>query len=66
MKVLRWLDAHFEEFILCVILCVIAIVMFIQIILRNVFSSSLAWSDELLPLPVHLDGRSGRGFRHEE
>lgn len=47
MKVLRWLDAHFEEFILCVILCVIAIVMFIQIILRNVFNSSLAWSDEL-------------------
>jgi TRAP-type C4-dicarboxylate transport system permease small subunit len=47
MKVLRWLDAHFEEFILCVILCVIAIVMFTQIILRNVFSSSLSWSDEL-------------------
>ena len=47
MKVLRWIDANFEKVFLCIALAVIAIALFVTIVLRNVFSYSIAWSDEL-------------------
>ena len=47
MKILRWIDANFEKVILCIFLAIISIVMFLQIILRNIFSFSLTWGDEL-------------------
>ena len=46
MKVLKWLDEHFEEALIAIIVCIIACLMMMQIILRTFFHSSLAWSDE--------------------
>jgi TRAP-type C4-dicarboxylate transport system permease small subunit len=46
MKVLKWIDEHFEEALIATIICVIACLMMTQIILRNVFRSSLSFSDE--------------------
>lgn len=46
MKVLKWLDEHFEEALIAVIICVISCLMMMQIILRSFFHSSLPWSDE--------------------
>lgn len=46
MKLLKWLDAHLEEALIALIVCVIACLMMTQIILRTFFKSSLSWSDE--------------------
>lgn len=46
MKVIKWLDKHFEEMILIILLSAIVVVMCYQIIRRYVFNSSLSWSEE--------------------
>lgn len=47
MKVIKWLDDHFEEAILVVLLVVIAWVELIQVIIRNIPSlSALTWAEE--------------------
>lgn len=46
MKVLKWIDDHFEEALISVIICIISVLMMAQIILRSFFSASLSWSDE--------------------
>lgn len=47
MKVLKWLDDHFEEALLVVLLILISCVQLIQVICRNVpFIDSLKWSEE--------------------
>ena len=47
MKVVKWLDEHFEEVLLAIGLVVIVAVLTLQIIFRKVLGSSLAWSEEL-------------------
>ncbi len=48
MKVLKWLDAHFEEAILVFLLVVIACVELVQVICRNLpFVPALTWAEEL-------------------
>ena len=48
MKVIRWLDLHFEEAILIFLLIVIACVELLQVICRNIpFIPSLTWAEEL-------------------
>lgn len=47
MKVVKWLDDHFEETLLAMGLVVITLVFTMQIIFRKVFGNSLAWSEEL-------------------
>ena len=48
MKVIRWLDLHFEEAILVFLLIVIACVELLQVICRNIpFIPSLTWAEEL-------------------
>ncbi|MDO4183423.1 MAG: TRAP transporter small permease [Coriobacteriia bacterium] len=48
MKVLRWLDLHFEEAILVFLLVVIACVELAQVVCRNVpFLPALTWAEEL-------------------
>lgn len=47
MKVVKWLDQHFEEVLLAIGLVVIVVVLTLQIIFRKVMGSSLAWSEEL-------------------
>lgn len=46
-KIINWLNEHLEEYILCNLLAVISIVMFLQVIMRYVFNSSLTWAEEL-------------------
>jgi TRAP-type C4-dicarboxylate transport system permease small subunit len=46
LKILKWLDEHFEEYILSGLLIVIAVVMMLQVIMRYVFNASLSWAEE--------------------
>ena len=47
MKLLRWLDDHFEETLLCLLLVLIACTELIQVAARNLpFASSLTWAEE--------------------
>lgn len=47
MKVLKWLDEHFEEFFLVVILVLISCVELVQVIYRNLpFVDALKWAEE--------------------
>lgn len=48
MKVIKWLDQHFEEAILVFLLVVIACIELLQVVARNVpFVPSLTWAEEL-------------------
>lgn len=47
MKVVKWLDAHLEEFLLVILLVVIACVSLLQVIIRKVpWVPSLTWAEE--------------------
>ena len=47
MKVLKWLDEHFEEVMLSVVVCFIACSMMLQVIMRFIFKNALPWPEEL-------------------
>ncbi len=48
MKVIKWLDEHFEETILIIFLVMISVVELLQVICRNVeFVPALTWAEEL-------------------
>ena len=47
MKVLRWLDKHFEECIMFANLWIIVCLSTIQIIMRYLFKNSLSWPEEM-------------------
>lgn len=47
MKVLKWLDDHFEEAVMTAILAVMVVVLTAQVICRKVLGDSLQWSEEL-------------------
>ena len=47
MKVIKWLDAHFEEALLVVLLVLISCIELIQVIYRNIpFVAALTWAEE--------------------
>jgi TRAP-type C4-dicarboxylate transport system permease small subunit len=46
MRLIKWLDEHFEEYIMVVLLALIACIMMLQIIMRYIVNSSLSWSEE--------------------
>lgn len=47
MKAIKWLDDHFEEFFLVILLVLIACVSLLQVIFKKMpFLASLTWSDE--------------------
>lgn len=46
-KLIFWLDEHFEEVILMILLIVITGIMGLQVIFRYLFNQSLSWSEEL-------------------
>lgn len=47
MKVVKWLDEHMEEFLLVILLVVIACVSLLQVIIRKVpWVPSLTWAEE--------------------
>lgn len=47
MKVIRWIDKHFEECLMVLCLVAVAAVMFIQVIIRKLpWISALTWAEE--------------------
>lgn len=47
MKVIKWLDEHFEETLMVILLVMIACVELIQVVVRNLeFVSALTWAEE--------------------
>jgi len=46
MKALKWLDKHFEESIMCVLLTCMFVIMMVQILMRMA-GNSLPWAEEL-------------------
>lgn len=44
---IKWLDEHLEETILALLMALTSIIVFLQVIMRFVFSNSLTWSEEL-------------------
>lgn len=47
MRIARWLNEHLEEYILSILLIVIASVMMMEVIMRYVFNASLSWAEEI-------------------
>ena len=47
MKIIKWLDDHFEEFLLVILLVLITLVSFIQVVIRKIpWIASLTWAEE--------------------
>lgn len=47
MKFVRWVDRHFEEVLMVILLSTITLIMLLQIFMRYFFNNSLAWPEEL-------------------
>ena len=47
MRVLRWLDRHFEETCMMVALALICSVMGVSVVMRYLFNDSLSWAEEV-------------------
>ena len=45
MSVVKWLDEHFEEAILVILLAAISVIMMTQVVARSIFSS-MSWPEE--------------------
>lgn len=47
MKVVKWFDNHFEEFMLVIFLVLISVVMMLQVVIRKIpFIPALKWAEE--------------------
>jgi TRAP-type C4-dicarboxylate transport system permease small subunit len=47
MKLLKWLDENFEISICIILMSFMTLLLFVQVVMRRVFSHSLYWSEEL-------------------
>ena len=47
MKLLKFLDENFELYICIVLMSAMALILFVQVVMRYVLQSSLSWSEEL-------------------
>lgn len=47
MRALKWLDLHFEEIFLTILLIVLTVLIMVNVILRYVLGSGLAWSEAI-------------------
>lgn len=47
MKIVKWLDENLEEKLLVFMLAFSVLLIFLQVVMRKVFSNSLSWSEEL-------------------
>lgn len=61
MKAVKWLDQHFEEFLLCVLLLIMFLVTMLQITMRT-FSNSLPWAEELTRYCLIYSGFLSLGY----
>ncbi|HZG72376.1 MAG TPA: TRAP transporter small permease [Chondromyces sp.] len=47
MNILKWLDQHFEEYLLIVLSSFTVILIFTQVFMRYILGDSLTWSEEI-------------------
>ncbi|MGJ9383789.1 TRAP transporter small permease [Salipaludibacillus sp. CF4.18] len=47
MKIIKWLDDHFEEYLLIILSATMVFVIALQVFMRFIIGSSLIWSEEL-------------------
>lgn len=47
MKIVKWLDEHFEEYALVFLSAFTVVIIFLQVVMRYVFGNSLTWSEEI-------------------
>ena len=47
MKVIKWLDEYLEITLCVILMALMTTLIFVQVVMRYVFSSSLSWSEEL-------------------
>jgi TRAP-type C4-dicarboxylate transport system permease small subunit len=48
MGIFRWVDDNFEPIVLSLTMGLMAVLIFLQVVMRYVFESSLVWSEELI------------------
>lgn len=46
MKVIKWLDKNFEEFLMVLLLCIFSIAMIYSVFMRYVLNAAPSWSEE--------------------
>ena len=56
MKLLRWLDKHFEHVILAVLLIILTALSFGNVVMRYVLKSGMSWSDEVCKYSLVFSG----------
>lgn len=47
MKLLKWLDKYFEDYVLVFLMVMVVSITTLQVVMRYVFNDSLVWSEEL-------------------
>ena len=47
MKIVKWLNEYFEEYILVILSAFTVAIIFLQVVMRYVFGDSLTWSEEI-------------------
>ena len=47
MKLLKWLNENFEKYILVASLVVMIVIIFVQVVLRYCFGTTISWGEEL-------------------
>lgn len=56
MKILKWLDKHFEHVILAVLLMILTVLSFGNVVMRYALKSGMSWSDEVCKYALVLSG----------
>ena len=46
-KIVFWIDEYLEEFVMTILLILMALIMGVQVLSRYVFGMSLSWSEEI-------------------
>lgn len=60
--IIRWLDEHFEEMVLIILLLMIAGLSGMQVVMRKIFHNPLTWSEELCRFCFVWSGFLGIGY----
>lgn len=47
MKIVKWLNEYFEEYILVILSAFTVVIIFLQVVMRYAFEASLIWSEEI-------------------
>ena len=62
LKVLKWMNEHLEETLVAILLTGVAVLMFVQVCLRYLFSSGLSWSEVIARYMLVMMGFLSIGY----